>query len=209
MRLINQLEEASAATGGPVLKRLLQWKLSLNDKLQKLKSLDNEILALVNDNAIDDEIEQTDVFSERLQQSLISVDQLISSKSAATATRGSLSTPHTTESTEILAAAVTKASTSRTTPTETSATTATVVSASSTASQLPTDDMPVASDVHCRVKLPKLVPKPFNGDLTKWEAFWSTFESSIHLHPTLSAVEQVYVPYLLIGRPRHESSGWT
>ena len=63
-RLMNQLEEASAATGGPALERLLQWKLSLNDKLQKLKSLDNEILALVNDDAIDDEIEQADVFSE-------------------------------------------------------------------------------------------------------------------------------------------------
>ena len=112
MRLMNQLEEASAATGGPALERLLQWKLSLNDKLQKLKSLDNEILALVNDDAIDDEIEQADVLSERLQQSIISVDQLISSKSAATATRGSLSTPRTTESTEILAAAVTEASTS-------------------------------------------------------------------------------------------------
>ena len=150
---MNQLEEASAATGGPALERLLQWKLSLNDKLQKLKSLDNEILALVSDDAIDDEIEQADVFSERLQQSIISVDQLISSKSA---TRGSLSTPRTTAPTEILAAAVTEASTSRTTPTETSATAATVVSASSTAPPLPTDDVPVVSDGHCRVKLPKL-----------------------------------------------------
>ena len=71
-RLMNQLEEASAATGGPVLERLLQWKLSLNDKLQKLKSLDNEILALVNDDAIDDEIEQADVFSAHQQSHLIS-----------------------------------------------------------------------------------------------------------------------------------------
>ena len=57
-RLMNQLEEASAATGGPALEKLLQWKLSLNNKLQKLKSLDNEILALVNDHAIDDEIDK-------------------------------------------------------------------------------------------------------------------------------------------------------
>ena len=36
-RLIHQLEEASALTEGPALDRLLQWKLSLNEKLQKLK----------------------------------------------------------------------------------------------------------------------------------------------------------------------------
>ena len=60
--------------------------------------------------------------------------------------------------------------------------------------------MPVVSDGHCRVKLPKLVPKSFNGDLTKWEAFWSTFESSIRLHPTLSAVDKfTYLTSLLEG----------
>ena len=73
-----------------------------------------------------------------------------------------------------------------------------MVSASSTAPPLPTDDVPVVSDVHCRVKLPKLVPKSFNGDLTKWEAFWSTFKFSIHLHPTLSAVDKfTYLTSLL------------
>ena len=35
-RLMHQLEEASAVAEGPALDRLLQWKLSLNEKLQKL-----------------------------------------------------------------------------------------------------------------------------------------------------------------------------
>jgi len=39
-----------------------------------------------------------------------------------------------------------------------------------------------------KIVLPKLVPKTFNGDRTKRETFWSTFESSIHLNLTLSAV---------------------
>ena len=108
-----------------------------------------------------------------------------------TTTRGSSLTPRTTEpTTESSATAVTEASTSRTTPTETLAAVTTEASTSSTAGLLPTDEVPVVSDVHCRVKLPKLVPKTFNGDLTKWEAFWNTFESSIHLHPTLSAVDK-------------------
>ena len=100
-RLMHQIEEASAVTEGLALERLLQWKLSLNEKLQKLKLLDNEILALVNDDAVEEEIEQVDVFSERLQQSIISVDQLIASRSfIPTATHRSLSTPNNTETTE-------------------------------------------------------------------------------------------------------------
>ena len=72
--------------------------------------------------------------------------QLISLKSAATATHGSLSTPRTTESTKTLATTVIKTSTSGTTPTEKiGATTATKVSTSITASPLLTDNVPVAS----------------------------------------------------------------
>ena len=41
----------------------------------------------------------------------------------------------------------------------------------------------VAEISSSRVKLPKLEPKKFNGDLTKWETFWSSFESSITLIP--------------------------
>ena len=82
------------------------------------------------------------------------------------------------------------------------------MSASSTAPLLPADDVPVVSDVHCRVKVPKLVPKTFNGDLTKWEALWSTFESSIHLHPTLSTVDKfTYLTSLLEGPAMRAVSG--
>ena len=40
------------------------------------------------------------------------------------------------------------------------------------------------------VKLPKLMPKKFNGDLTKWETFWSSFESTIYINTTLFAVDK-------------------
>ena len=50
------------------------------------------------------------------------------------------------------------------------------------------------------VKLPKLVPRKFNGELTKWESFWSSFESSIHLNTTLTAVDKFnYLNSLLDG----------
>ena len=41
-----------------------------------------------------------------------------------------------------------------------------------------------------KVKLSKLTPKTFNGDLTKWETFWGMFESSIHLNSSLPAVDK-------------------
>ena len=41
-----------------------------------------------------------------------------------------------------------------------------------------------------KVKLPKLVLKRFNGDLTKWSTFWDSFESSVHNHPSLSGVDK-------------------
>ena len=40
------------------------------------------------------------------------------------------------------------------------------------------------------VKLLKLMPKKFNGDLTKWETFWSSFESTIYINTTLFAVDK-------------------
>ena len=59
-------------------------------------------------------------------------------------------------------------------------------------------NIPRVSNTNCRVKLPKLVLKTFNGDLTKWETFWNTFESSIHLRPNLVCSRQVYIPQLLL-----------
>ena len=51
-----------------------------------------------------------------------------------------------------------------------------------------------------KVKLPKLESKRFNGNLTKWEIFWSSFESSIHLNPTLTTVDKFqYLSSLLEG----------
>ena len=48
------------------------------------------------------------------------------------------------------------------------------------------------------VKLPKLMPKKFNGDLTKWETFWSSFESTIHLNTTILGADKLnYLSSLL------------
>ena len=176
-RLMNQLEEASAVTGGPALEKLHQWKLSLNEKLVKLRTFNDEVLASIEDDAIAEEIEQADMFSERLQQSICHVEQLISTHRNTPPTHGNSPTTTTTGT----GAASEPRPEHRVTP---------------------------ATDAGSRVKLPKLVLKTFNGDLTKWEAFWSTFESSIHLNPSLSAVDKfTYLNSLLEGSAMRAVAG--
>ena len=41
-----------------------------------------------------------------------------------------------------------------------------------------------------RVRLPKLTMRQFDGDLTKWSTFWDSFESSIHNSRELSCVDK-------------------
>ena len=75
-RLMRQIEEANV-TADIMLDKLLQWKVSINEKLTKIRTLDDEILAFIDSDAIDDEIEQADVLSERLQLMICRVEQLI------------------------------------------------------------------------------------------------------------------------------------
>ena len=180
-RLMNQLEEASAVTGGPAPEKLQQWKLSLTEKLDKLRALNDEILASIEEDAIAYEIEQSDVFSERIQQCICHVEQLILSKPPLPARTHRASPPHDSPSK----------------PPDEPPTTVTDTTTHTDTLLAPGHD---TRDSGSKVKLPKLVPKTFNGDLTKWEAFWSTFESSIHLNPTLSAVDKfTYLDSLLEG----------
>ena len=50
--------------------------LTLTDKLQKLHTLNKEILAHVDDKAVEDEIEYTDIFKERIQETVIRLEHL-------------------------------------------------------------------------------------------------------------------------------------
>ena len=79
-RIMNRLAEESTIEEGSTLESLLQCKLSLKEKLQTLKTLDKEIIALIDEDALEDQIEQADVFKERLQQSIFIAEQLITLK---------------------------------------------------------------------------------------------------------------------------------
>ena len=65
-----------------ILTMLMQCKLSLQGKLDTVKQLDNEILELVDDADVDDEIEQADIFKERLQVAIIDATVAIEATSS-------------------------------------------------------------------------------------------------------------------------------
>ena len=58
---MRQIEEA-IGTADIMPDKLLQWKISLNEKLMKICTLDDEILVLIDNEAIDNVIEQADVY---------------------------------------------------------------------------------------------------------------------------------------------------
>ena len=72
-RMINKasslLEDES-----PNLMTLSQLKLSLQEKLDVLKHLDEEILELVDEDSVADEIEQSDGFKEQVYAIMVRVD---------------------------------------------------------------------------------------------------------------------------------------
>ena len=66
-----------------------------------------------------------------------------------------------------------------------------------------------ANSKTAQVKLPKLVRK-FVGKLEGWQEFWDSFESAIHLNDSLSKVDKVsYLRGLLVGPARSAIAGFT
>ena len=60
------------------------------------------------------------------------------------------------------------------------------------------------------MKLPNLMLKPFNGDITTWTPFWESYESAIHKNASLSDVDKFnYLNSLLEHSAREAVSGLT
>ena len=58
------------------------------------------------------------------------------------------------------------------------------------------------------VKLPELTIKKFNGEVAKWSTFWDKVESTIHMSPSLSAIEKLsYLQSLLESSAAEAVSG--
>jgi len=141
--MVRQVNEV-LGTVSPDRDRLALLRMTLNEKLETIKSLDAEIVDLIEDeDGLAKEIEQADTYKEGLYESILKVDRFLNA-----------------------------------TPTETP-------DASARVSATPPSDTRVN-----RVKLPKLQLRSFNGELTKWTAFWYSFESTIHNKPDISEIEE-------------------
>ncbi len=185
-RVMAEAAEAvsSCIEGGPTavpsLSKLRYYKKFLLEKMNALTTMDEEILETVKEEEIEYEIEQADVFKERMQLVVMSIDDVLDAHADARAPdpkrpealrREGGGLGHSTE--------------------------------------LPRRESPARSEspthgesralVHedisgyrptMGVKLPKLTLKRFNGDLTRWTAFWDSFQSAIHDNPSLSDVDK-------------------
>ena len=177
-RLMHQLEGEYEIDDGPTLDRLMQCKLSLNQKLDKIRELDEEILALVDDDGIENEIEQADQFKERIQQAIIRVEHKISAREQPSVVSPPSSHRVTTlpdtgapvDTTPVSSSHHIITSSDVPTPAHHSTTaipdTNTTVVTSATVTPVP--HHAVSEISISKVKLPKLEPKKFNGDLTKF-----------------------------------------
>ena len=161
-RMVRQIIEALEGDT-PDRDRLSLLRITLKEKLETIKTLDAEIVELIEgESGLADEIEQADTYRETLYEAILKVDRLLNA------------TPPTPE-------APPTTCTARGTPA----------------------DARVNS-----VKLPKLQLHPFNGDLTRWNAFWESFESAIHSNTELSDVEKFnYLNSLLERSAREAVSG--
>ena len=70
----------AAAESGLNVAELLQYKLPLEEKLSTLTRLDGEILDLVAEEEVEDEIEQADVFKERIRLVMINIDDAVGTR---------------------------------------------------------------------------------------------------------------------------------
>jgi len=164
-RVIRQVYEAieSGDDVESLCNKLEQHKVVLQEKLNKVKLLDTDILEIVEENDLEEEIGLADEFKEKVYKALFDANKAIQSKRTVGTT---VTVPLT--------------SGDRHTPPEKSP------------SKVPRDAGT------CKVKLPKLTPRKFNGELTKWLIFWDSFESSIQNNQELSDVDRFNYLYTLL-----------
>jgi len=74
-RMMRAVDEVLTAGEDLDQARLNQLGMSLKEKLEEIKVLDNEILSLVADDELDDEISQADLYKEQVYSTLIKIEK--------------------------------------------------------------------------------------------------------------------------------------
>ena len=154
-----------------------------------LRSLDEEILALVEEEEIENEIQEADLVSELIQLSITRIDEFLESKSPlkivdAPTQHEPLLSPHNFVPSEVVSGNLESSND----PVN--------ESSSSPASAQPSVSVHEATP---QVKLPKLDLTKFNGEISNWPTLWDAFESSIHKNTKLAPIDKYnYLNSLLL-----------
>ena len=161
--ILNSLSE-DPSSGSKHRATLILYESSLKEKLDVIQGLDKEILDLSTEEEIVSEIEETDQFCSHVELVLARLDEAL----AAIAPKKVEASPHTSkEPTRNPVQSVIHEN---------------ILSNDSPQSQV--------HDTGSQIKLPKLVLKRFNRDITKWCSFWDTFEAAIHKNSKLATIDK-------------------
>ena len=166
--------------------KITQLRRSVEDKLKALNTLDDTILTLTPEEAIEEEIVQADEIRELIYTALSRLELALKPAPA----------PVTT------AARIKKASNSsvsekpKDTPPK--------------HDSPPRDPAADESDGEAhtkgaKVKLPKITLPRFNGDPVKWTSFWDSYQSAVHANSNLSEVDKFNYLRLLLDSSAHDA----
>ena len=169
-RTLTKVDEALTEESTDILK-LMQLKQSLEEKVTILTTLDEKILEKTPDEEVEEEIQQSDIFAERIQLTIIKLTKVLGEiekmSDGAIDTSTDRRTPSRSTS---LAPSRSPTPTPRVTP--------------------PSETVTATVSGTTKVKLPKLSLKKFNGDVSRWTSFWDSFESAVHRNTDLSDVDK-------------------
>ena len=218
-RLVQKIEnELSQRPADRDLHKLKHYRDTLPIKKDLLQQMDQLIWKQISEDEADEEMEQVDLYLEKIAISAMSVEEAIQTAEAELLTD---SPPIRHRPTPALRSTAgtrsgdgarfharsaedpesTDGSTSHT-PLERIHTPPTRMPASvSSLHPLPADSTP-------KIKLPKLTIRKFNGEITAWTPFWNQFQSAIHNNPSLNDIDKFnYLLSYLEGEAAEEVEG--
>ena len=166
-RFLAKIDEELEKDVADVLK-LRQLKQSIEEKAAILTTMNAEVLEKAPDEEVEDEIQQADICTEKIQLALLKLTQFFEKIERVG--------DGVTEPTAVLSVTPSTVTTTGVTP-------STVTTTGVTPSTVTTTGV-------TKVKLPKLSLKKFNGDVSKWTSFWDSFESAVHQNKDLSEVDK-------------------
>ena len=187
IRVITQVDELlREELNETIISQLQQKRKALLGKADLLTKLDEEIQTLIEEDGLEDEIRQV---QERIDLAIIKLDSSLSKfkpqvhELPGTETESGI-VRERERSVDSAHGEGTSDHSSRThDPTSYESHTRTPPH-----SRTPTPPLAVGFSAH--VKLPKLSLKRFNGDLTRWNTFWDSFESAVHGNSSLTNVDK-------------------